>query len=89
MASQAYRGVIRQGNVLLLEETPLAEGTQVLVTPVANGKGTPAALLAALDAVPPVPAAWVDELEQLIAQGQRPPSRDDPFADLTGNVGDR
>jgi hypothetical protein len=72
--------VVRQGNVLLLEEAPLADGTPVLVTPVVNGQGTPAALLAALDAAPPVPAAWVDELEQLIAQGQRPPTRDDPFA---------
>ena len=89
MASQTYRGVVRQGNVLLLEKMPLADGTEVLVTPVANGQGTPAALLAALDAAPPVPAAWVDELGQLIAEGQRPPTRDDPFADTPGSLEDR
>jgi len=89
MASQAYRGVVRQGNILLLEKMPLVDGTEVLVTPIANGQGTPAALLAALDAAPSVPAAWVDELEQLIAQGQRPPTRDDPFADLPGSLEDR
>lgn len=43
--------------------------------------GTPQALLAALAAAPPVPVAWVDELEALIAQGQRAASPDDPFAE--------
>jgi hypothetical protein len=43
--------------------------------------GTPAALLAAVATAPPVPGAWVDELEALIAQGQRPPAREDPFAE--------
>jgi hypothetical protein len=42
--------------------------------------GTPTAILAALAAAPPVPAEWVDELEQLIAQGQRPAIHEDPFA---------
>jgi hypothetical protein len=42
--------------------------------------GSPAALLAALGAAPPVPAEWVDELEQLIAQGLRPANHEDPFA---------
>lgn len=43
--------------------------------------GTPEALLAALAAAPPVPGAWVDELEALIAQGERAASREDPFAE--------
>jgi len=89
MASRTYRGVVRQGNVLVLEKMPLADGTEVLVTPVVNGQGTAAALLTALDAAPPVPAAWVDELEQLIAQGQRPPTQDDPFTDMPGSLEDR
>jgi hypothetical protein len=42
--------------------------------------GTSTVLLAALAAAPPVPAEWVDELEQLIAQGQAPAVHDDPFA---------
>jgi hypothetical protein len=81
MRNGAYRGVVRGGMVVLLEkETPLTEGTEVLVTPVAGTRGSAAAVLAALAASPQVPAAWVDELEQLIAQGRRPPTREDPFA---------
>ncbi len=89
MASQTYRGIVRQGAVLLLEKTPLAEGTEVLVMPVSNRPGTPAAVLAALNAAPAVPAAWVDELEQLISEGQRPPTQDDPFASIAGSPEDR
>jgi hypothetical protein len=42
---------------------------------------TSEALLAAMAAAPQVPGAWVDELEELIAQGERAPSREDPFAE--------
>jgi hypothetical protein len=42
--------------------------------------GSPAALLAAIAAAPHVPSEWVDELEQLIAQGQRAANHEDPFA---------
>jgi hypothetical protein len=48
-------------------------------TPVAGTPGTAAALLAAVESSPRVPAAWVDELEQLIAAGRRPPTQGDPF----------
>jgi hypothetical protein len=51
--------------VVLLEEAPLAEGTEVLVTPVAPTPGTAAAVLAAVAAPPHVPVEWVDELERL------------------------
>jgi hypothetical protein len=68
--------------VLLENDTRLAEGTEVLVTPVAGTRGSAAAVLAALAASPQVPSAWVDELEQLIAQGRRPPMHEDPFADV-------
>src|SRR5439155_19482247 len=84
MANASYRGVVRQGTVQLLEKALLAEGTEVLVTPLSNRQGTPAAVLAALAAAPAVPVAWVDELEQLISEGQRPPTRDDPFAKAPG-----
>jgi hypothetical protein len=86
MRNKAYRGVVHGGMVVLLEgETPLTEGTEVLVTPVAGAPGSPAAVLAAVAAAPQVPAEWVDELEQLIAQGRRPPARNDPFADEPGS----
>jgi hypothetical protein len=45
--------------------------------------GTSAALLAALASAPQVPGAWVDELETLIAQGERAAAREDPFAEGT------
>jgi hypothetical protein len=67
--------------VLLENDTPLAEGTEVLVTPVAGTRGSAAAVLAALATSPQVPSAWLDELEQLIAHGRRPPMQEDPFAD--------
>jgi hypothetical protein len=85
MTTNGYRGVVRGGIVVLLEaDPPLAEGAEVLVTPLAGTPGSPAAVLAALAASPPVPAEWVDELEQLISQGRRPPTRKDPFADEAG-----
>jgi hypothetical protein len=70
--------------VLRESETPLAEGTEVLVTPVAGTPGSPAAVLAAVEGSPRVPVGWVDELEQLIAQGRRPPARPDLFRDQPG-----
>jgi hypothetical protein len=82
MANEVYRGVVRGGMVLLLEpETPLTEGTEVLVTPLTGGPGSSAAVLDAMEAAPQVPAAWVDELEKLIDQGRRSPMRQNPFAD--------
>jgi hypothetical protein len=63
-----------------LEQIPSADGTEVLVTPVSPEVGTAAAVLAAVNAAPQVPAAWVDELERLIGEGQRVPTQDDSFA---------
>lgn len=85
MTNATYRGVVRGGRVVLLEEdTPLTEGTEVLVTPVSSTPGSPAAVLAAVTTSPQVPAEWVDELERLIAQGRRPPMRANPFLDEPG-----
>jgi hypothetical protein len=50
----------------------LNEGAQVLVTPLGMA-GSAAAILAATEAPPQVPSEWVDELEELIAEGRRPP----------------
>jgi hypothetical protein len=84
--NETYRGVVRDGMVVLLaEDARLAEGTEVFVTPVAGARGSPAAVLAAMAASPQIPAGWVDELEQLIAQGQRPPLRKNPFSDEPGS----
>src|SRR5262245_60509921 len=64
MTGRSYRGVVRGGTVVLLENgAPLSEGTEVLVTPVASAPGTAAAVLAAVEAPPHVPAEWVDELD--------------------------
>jgi hypothetical protein len=84
MTGGAYRGVVRGGVVVLREQAPLAEGAEVVVTPVEGAPGSPAAVLAAVEASPPVPAEWVDEFEQLIAQGRRPPTNRDPFGDPSG-----
>jgi hypothetical protein len=84
MTDPVYRGVVRGGVVVIREEgMPLTEGTEVFVTPAGDPRGSPAAVLAAVETSPPVPAAWVDELDQLIARGRRPPTRHDPFGDAT------
>jgi hypothetical protein len=47
MTNVTYRGVVRGGRVVFLEkDTPLTEGTEVFVTPVAVASGSVAAVLA-------------------------------------------
>ena len=70
--------------VLLEEETPLQEGTEVLEMLVSDTLGSPASALAAVEKAPQVPAGWVDELEQIIAQGWRWAARPDTFLDELG-----
>jgi hypothetical protein len=86
---KSYRGVVRGGIVVLETEQPLQEGTEVVVTTLDGKPGSAAAVLAALDAAPSVPAAWVDEMEALIAEGRRPPARPDVFGDEPGNEENR
>jgi hypothetical protein len=81
MTRTAYRGVVRGGMIVLDEKTPLTEGTEVLVTPVARAPGSPAAIVAAVENSAKVPPEWVDELEQLIAEGRRPPAPPVSFLD--------
>jgi hypothetical protein len=82
MSSGTYRGVVKGGTIVLRDSAvPLVDGTEVLVTPQLPERGTPAAVLTAMAAEPHVPDPWVDELEQLIAEGQRPPAQDNPFAE--------
>ena len=78
--AESYRGIVKGGTIVFrAHPSPLADGTEVIVTPLNPEPGTPAAVLAAMAAEPHVPSEWVDELEQLIAEGQRPPSVLNPF----------
>jgi hypothetical protein len=81
MANDEYRGVVRDGVVEMDHDTPLPDGTEVVVTPVAHPRGTPAAILAAVERSPRVPSEWVDELERMIAEGQRGRRRSIPFTE--------
>lgn len=75
MAATTYRGVVR-GGVVVFEhpQTPLADGTEVAITPIPI-PGTSAAVLEALAHAPAVPVEWVDELERLIDGGRRAASQ--------------
>jgi hypothetical protein len=84
MAARTYRGIVRNQTIVLLDGPPqIREGTEVLVTAIETKPepGSSAALLAAMDSEPHVPSEWVDELEALIAECQRPPSFEHPFDD--------
>jgi hypothetical protein len=70
MSTAVYRGTVKDGTVVLENDVRLRDGVKVLVTPERAKAGTASALLDALEAAPPVPAEWVDELEQLIAEGR-------------------
>ncbi len=84
MSTKTYRGIVRNQAIVLLDGSPpIPEGTEVLVTAMEPEPepGSSAALLAAMDSEPHVPSEWVDELEALIAEGQRTPSSEHPFDD--------
>jgi hypothetical protein len=80
MSTGTYRGKVRGKLVVLEGDIPLEDGTEVLVTAVSPQPGTGGAVVAAMKAEPQVPREWVDELEKLIEEGQRPPLQGDPFA---------
>jgi hypothetical protein len=82
MTTTVYRGIVKDGAVVLENDVRLRDGAEVLVTPVAATAGTPAALLDALKTAPPVPSEWVDELEQLISEGRRLQSRPQVFEEV-------
>jgi hypothetical protein len=78
--SASYRGVVKGQTIVLSESpAPLADGTEVLVMPLPLEPGTPAAILAAMEAEPHLTREDVEELEQAIEQGRRPPVRIEPF----------
>ncbi len=80
MSVVGYRGVVRGRTVLLGAEAELPEGTGVLVTPLAARKGSPHAVLAALEASPPVSHEAAEDLRRLIREGKRPARFEDPFS---------
>jgi len=67
----SYHGIVRGGVVVLDQGLPLTDGTEVVVTPIGAFPGSPAEILADLEEAPKVPPEWVDELERLIAEGQK------------------
>lgn len=82
MSQQIYHGVIQGGQVRLLDAAPpIPEGTSVLVTALRAPAGTGVAVIAAVDSAAPVPATWVDELEELIHAGEQSADRSNPFAE--------
>lgn len=72
MSKPAYKGVVKGRTVMLEELVDLPEGAEVLVTPVEAEKGSPQAILAAMDAPPHCKPEDVDELMRLIEKGKRP-----------------
>jgi hypothetical protein len=64
----AYRGVVRDGKVVLCEQQPpLTEGTEVFVTPLVPGTEAKG------DVPPFLPTAWVDDLVRMVARSKRTP----------------
>ena len=79
MSKPAYKGVIKDRTVVLETAADLPEGAKVLVTPLEAEKGSPHAILAAMDAPPHVKPGDVDELIRLIETGKRPIRYGDPL----------
>lgn len=79
MTPTTYHGVVRGGVVQLDAGVSLADGTEVNVIPAEKPVPNGPALVAALAAGPHVPKEWVDELERLIREGERPPMLEDIF----------
>jgi hypothetical protein len=74
------QGVVHGGSVILDKEAQFVDGTRVVVMPLNEIRGTPAAILAALAHAPPVNPKDVDELECLIEAGKRPFSKSNPLS---------
>lgn len=74
-----YKGVVKGNNVVLEEGTTLPEGTKVLVTPIEVARGSPQAVLSAIDAPPRLKSEDVAELLRLIEEGKIAVSYKDPF----------
>ena len=80
MTQPVYKGIVRGKAVILQEPADLPEGTEVIVTPLEATRGSPQAVLAAMDAPPHVQPEDVEELRRLIEEGKRPVRFDSPLA---------
>jgi len=80
MTQPVYKGIVRGKAVMLEEPADLPEGTEVIVTPLEAVRGSPQAVLAAMDAPPHVQPEDVEELRRLIEEGKRPVRFDNPLA---------
>ena len=72
MRKAAYRGIVKGKTVVLSKAGDLPEGAEVLVTPVELPKGSPRAVLAAIDTPPQIEPEDADELVRLIGEGRHP-----------------
>jgi hypothetical protein len=79
MGNTAYKGIVKGRTVVLEAAADLAEGTEVLVTPLKAPRGSPQAVLAAIDAPPRIKPEDVNELMLLIEEGKRPVRYDNPL----------
>jgi len=67
-----YSGTVHGGHVILRDCEPLPDGTEVVVTPVADLVGSPARLLAALDLSAPITDNEAFDLRTAIDTGRTP-----------------
>ena len=82
MSTGPYEGVVRGETIVLLEgDLKLADGTKVLVTPVATEVGSQQAVLAAVLGEPHVRASDVQLMQSMIDQASRPLAALEPFPD--------
>lgn len=72
MLQTVCRGVVKGKKVVLEGETDLPEGTEVLVTPVDMLRGSPQAVLAAMEAPPYLKPQDIEELMKQIQASKRP-----------------
>ncbi len=79
MSKPAYKGIVKGRTIVLEEITDLPEGVEVLVTPLEAQKGSPQAVLEAIDAPPHIKPEDVDEMMRLIKEGKRPVRHDNPL----------
>lgn len=79
MNKTAYKGVVKGRTVVLKEAPDLPEGAEVLVTRLETLKGSPQAVLAAINAPPYIKPEDVDNLMQRIEEGKRPVRYESPF----------
>ena len=72
MNKTAYKGIVKGKTVVLREVPDFPEGAEVLVTRLEALKGSPQAVMAAINSPPHIKPEDVDNLIQRIEEGKRP-----------------